>query len=112
MEVEGTDAADGYSDYGSDFTPDEERIVAGLLQPGFEADNPNQDPDLQLKDIEDYEGPRGLRIFRQSGSQRSSQGPSVQVSAVSKKMVRIEVDGDRRNAPTKSASFVSQHVQS
>ena len=59
---------DGISDYGSEFTPDEEEILNGLLQ-----QVPAElvtDSDLLLKDIEDNEGPRGARVPRTQWHER------------------------------------------
>lgn len=63
-----TDQQDGFSDYGSDFTPDEEEILRGLLQqvPDPE-DNPNADIDLLLRNNQDDEPPRGAKIPRRLG---------------------------------------------
>ncbi|KAL8865398.1 MAG: hypothetical protein Q9198_009344 [Flavoplaca austrocitrina] len=49
------------SDYGSDFTPDEEEILQSLLQQAPAATF-TEELDLVLKDVEDHEGPRGIRI--------------------------------------------------
>ena len=51
---------DGISDYGSDFTSDEEGILAVLSQQAPK--KLAKDSDLLLKDLEDNEGPRGARI--------------------------------------------------
>ena len=56
------DQQDGVSDYGSDFTPDEEEIVNALLQQ-VPAESV-VDSNLLLRDIEDDEGPRGARLPR------------------------------------------------
>lgn len=48
------------SDYGSDFTPDEEEILHRLLQP-----TPSthvQDPDLVLNDLDDDETLQGAKV--------------------------------------------------
>ena len=65
MDVIVTEQQDGLSDYGSDFTPDEEEILKGLLQqPPREPDNPITDPDLQLKDIDDEAIPKRARVSK------------------------------------------------
>jgi len=94
MEVPFPDQHDRLSDYGSDFTPDEEEILNGLLQQvPDQGDNPNTDPDQQLKDIEDNEGPRGARIPRRLGYQQlSTQHPSPQTPE--KRRVTIQFDGN------------------
>ncbi|KAL8726277.1 MAG: hypothetical protein Q9166_006823 [cf. Caloplaca sp. 2 TL-2023] len=51
------------SEYGSDFSPDEEEILHTLLQQAPAA-TLNENVDLILKDIEDNESPRGARIAR------------------------------------------------
>lgn len=63
MAADVAELQDEFSDYGSDFTPDEEEILKGLLQQApLESDNPIADPDLLLKDIEDERTPRGARV--------------------------------------------------
>ncbi|KAL9129327.1 MAG: hypothetical protein Q9217_002198 [Psora testacea] len=95
-------------DYGSDFTPDEEEILAGLLQQGAEVDYPIRYPDLQLKTNEDNEGHRGIRVPRMVGNRLSSQVISASISIGSKKTFRITVDGDKRNIATKIESEISR----
>ena len=56
--------ADAVSDYGSDFTAEEESLLDGLIHAGLATDNPNQDPDIQLKTIEDDEIPQQIKIPR------------------------------------------------
>ena len=51
------------SEYGSDFTPDEEEILHSLLQQAPSA-TLTEDLSLVLKDIEDNESPRGARVPR------------------------------------------------
>ncbi|KAL8697808.1 MAG: hypothetical protein Q9224_002135 [Gallowayella concinna] len=68
--------ADATSNYGSDFTPDEEEILHGLLQEAPAAILADG-LDLVLKDINDNESPRGARIprmsrYKQQRSRRSS----------------------------------------
>ncbi|KAL8854750.1 MAG: hypothetical protein Q9221_000533 [Calogaya cf. arnoldii] len=59
------------SEYGSDFTPDEEEILQSLLQQAS-APTLTDGHGLVLKDIEDHEGPRGARVprFRTSHEQQ------------------------------------------
>ncbi len=81
---------DGFSDYGSDFTPDEEEILRSLLQRAPpEQDNPITDPDLLLKDIEDERTPRGARV-RMLGYEPHSM-PNL---TLVEKRVTIQNDGD------------------
>ncbi|KAL8816359.1 MAG: hypothetical protein Q9223_004617 [Gallowayella weberi] len=65
--------ADTTSNYGSDFTPDEEEILHSLLQEAPAATLP-EDLDLALKDINDNETPRGARIPRRSQYQQQWSG--------------------------------------
>lgn len=66
----------GTSDYGSDFTPDEEEILNALLHPVPEQDdNPNSDSNLVLKDIEDEQGHRGARVPYSHGPQSQAYPP-------------------------------------
>lgn len=53
---------DATSDYGSDFTPDEEEILSSLLQRAPAAHF--EDTGLLIKDIEDNESSRGARVPR------------------------------------------------
>ena len=70
MDTTVADRQDGLSDYGSDFTPDEEEILIALLHQAPEQDDgPNTDPDLLLKDTDDHERPRGARVPRRQGQQ-------------------------------------------
>ena len=72
----------GTSDYGSDFTPDEEKILNALLYPLPEQDdNPNSDSNLVLKDIEDEQGHRGARV-PYSNSQQSQAYPLLPVPKI------------------------------
>ncbi|KAL6715168.1 hypothetical protein ACLMJK_007432 [Lecanora helva] len=93
MEVVVNDQQEEFSDYGSDFTPDEEEILKDLLQgPYQEPDNPIEDPDLQLKDADDEIIPRGARVRTMGLELRALQ------NATKAKSVRIQVDGDGDHA--------------
>lgn len=97
MELSVTDHDDGLSDYGSDFTADEEEILKGLLEqvPSHEASLVERSPSLQLRDIEDDENPRGAKVLRRLGYERWSYGlPEVQTLEREKRMVRIQIEGD------------------
>ena len=90
-----TDQQDGISDYGSDFTPDEEEILNALLyQAPQQDDGPNRDPDLLLKDIKDEEGPRGARVFRRQGQQFQDHPPLP----FFKTRITIQLDGDNNSS--------------
>lgn len=81
---------DGFSDYGSDFTTDEEEILKGLLQQApLESDNPITDPDLQLKELEDEKTPRGARVRTLGYEPHPVPTPTTE-----KKRVIIQIDGD------------------
>ena len=65
MEVLPACTADEASEYGSDFTPDEEGILNDLLQepPTSEVvDNPIASPELRLEDAEADEGLHGIKL--------------------------------------------------
>lgn len=66
------------SEYGSDFTPDEEEILQSLLLQAPAA-RLTDDHGLVLKDIEDNESPRGARVPRinTSHEQRLSGGSQI-----------------------------------
>ncbi|KAI4200365.1 MAG: hypothetical protein LQ350_004013, partial [Teloschistes chrysophthalmus] len=64
---------DAISDYGSDFTPDEEAILHSLLQQP-KPDLAAQKEVLVLGGIEDHEGPSGARIPRLLSQQRQQSG--------------------------------------
>lgn len=98
------------SDYGSDFTPDEEEILNRLLLRGPEPDNPNTDPDLLFKDIEDNEGPRGAILPRRLGREQwSSQGHPMQNSQAppQHKFAKVPIQFDN-DVPAKSMSHFIQ----
>ena len=100
MEVITIDQPGEYSDYGSDFTPDEEEILTGLLrQTPQEPDNPITDPDLQLKDIEDEITPRGARVRALGYELRTLPSPTR-----AKKSVTFQADVDNSNNPANSVS--------
>lgn len=99
MDVLVADHNDGLSDYGSDFSPDEEVILNGLLQQvPDQGDNPNTDPDQQLKDIEGNEGPSGVRVPRRLGREQHANHHPPQTPE--KRRVTIQFDGD--TTPTKN----------
>ena len=88
------DQLDDSSDYGSDFTADEEGLLDQLLSKL--PPEPRADPKLVVKDIEDDDGPRGAKVPRVLGQERrnrpegtSWQGPKT-LQAVA---VEIELDG-------------------
>lgn len=90
MAADVAERQDGFSDYGSDFTPDEEEILSRFLQQApLEPDNPITDPDLLLKDIEDERTPRGART-RMLGYETYS----VPNLTMAKKSITIQDDGD------------------
>lgn len=102
MEVAFTDQNDGLSDYGSDFTADEEEILRGLLEqaPFHEANLPEASSNLQLRDIEDDESPRGAKVLRRLGYERQNHDmPAVQLPEREKSMVTIQIEGDSSLSP-------------
>jgi len=101
-----THRQDAASDYGSDFTPDEEDILNALLkQPPDQPpdlDNPNRDTDLLLKDIEEDEGPRGARLPRRVERKHWTCYSLKNISPTDKeKHVRIAVHEDEGNLSAK-----------
>ena len=97
MELSVTDHDDGLSDYGSDFTADEEEILKGLLEqvPSHEESLLEASATLQLRDIEDDESPRGAKVLRRLGYERRSHDLfGVQTLEREQKMVRIQIEGD------------------
>ncbi|KAL2042436.1 hypothetical protein N7G274_004928 [Stereocaulon virgatum] len=87
---------DGLSEYGSDFTPDEEEILIGLLQQEpLSSSSATTIPDLQLRDIEDNEAPRGAKVFRRLGHERRGYAVgNMQPAVQEKRRVTIQIDGD------------------
>ena len=79
MDVTACDPTDEASEYGSDFTSDEEEVLNGLLQvqSALEiTDNPITNPELQYQDAkEDGGGLRCIRISAKSAKER----PQVQI---------------------------------
>ena len=97
MDVPVTDQQDGLSDYGSDFTPDEEEVLNALLHQAPEQlqdDGPNRDPDILLKDIENEQGPRGARVPRHQGQQSQKYIPLP----LSETRITIQLDGDNNRS--------------
>ena len=94
MEHSSSGQPDEASEYGSDFTPDEEEILKGFLQEPSRlgiADNPIRDLELQLEDVEDNEGPYGVKLphwiqhavhpsERRHDTKMASQQPSAQLN--------------------------------
>ena len=93
MDMPGSVQLDAFSDYGSDFAPDEEEILDALLHQTAEQDDqhdaPSRDPDLLLKDIEGEKGPRGARVPRRQG-QQSQDCPPLLLSTT---RITIQLDG-------------------
>lgn len=84
--------ADQQDEYGSDFSPDEEEIINGLLQAPREPNNPITDSDLLLNDVEDEKTPRGTIVRRLGCEQRLLLSPATE-----KRRVTIQVDGNGDN---------------
>ena len=78
------------SDYGSDFSFDEETLLGSPLQ------QPTAEPYLILRDIKDNESPRGARVPRVLGRKKHS-------LCKPERMVSMEINGHRSvSAPGKS----------
>ncbi|KAL8687803.1 MAG: hypothetical protein Q9218_006129 [Villophora microphyllina] len=89
---------DAISDYGSDFTPDEEEILHALLLQGSDASAP--EADSVLTGIEDHESPYGARVPRilsQERQQQSGSGPNTTHEQTSH--IAVEM-ADNSTAPT------------
>lgn len=86
---------DGISDYGSDFTPDEEEILNGLLQQA--PAGLTTDFDLLLKDIEDDGDRCDTILSRTLGHERRHS--SLRIHAAEKSLP-IEVDRDNSTTTT------------
>ena len=101
MEVAVTAQDDGLSDYGSDFTADEEEILKGLFEqaPSPKATLPEASPSLQLRDIEDDESPRGAKVSRRLGYERREYNLPVQLLESERRMVTIQIEGDSSLSP-------------
>lgn len=111
MEVAVTDQNDGLSDYGSDFTADEEEILKGLLEeaPLHKANLPEASSSLQLRDIEDDESPRGAKVLRRLGYERRSYDLSeVQLLEREKRMVTIQIEGDSSLSPNGMSNEIAR----
>lgn len=94
MDIPVTDQQDGISDYGSDFSPEEEEILNVLLHQTPEQvqdEGPNGDPDLLLKGIGNEEGPRGAKVPRRQG-QKSKEYSSLPLSET------IHIDDDKNHS--------------
>lgn len=52
------------SDYGSEFSPEEESLLDELLHAAPQLDNPNSDPDLQVKEAEHDESSQSIKLPR------------------------------------------------
>ena len=94
MSVSVAEQQESLSDYGSDFTPDEEEILNDLLQQQpQEHINPITDQDLQLKDAQDEFAPRGARV-RNAGYEIC---PPLSATKAEKRVTFQEI-GDGRHA--------------
>ncbi|KAL8673129.1 MAG: hypothetical protein Q9168_002426 [Polycauliona sp. 1 TL-2023] len=89
MEIETT------SDYGSDFTPDEEEILRSLVQQAPAAAL-TEDRGLVLKDIEDHEGPRGARVPIYPRHQQQQFGGSQIINQKQTPQVALQVADDSK----------------
>ena len=97
-----TDQRDGISDYGSEFSADEEEILNTLLhQTSDHGDISNRGPDLLLNDIEDEESPRGAKILRRR-EQKISGYPLLPLSESV-----VETQLDRDDNPSAYSSFLA-----
>ena len=89
------------SDYGSDFTPDEEEILSSLLQQA--PITPTEDSGLILRDLEDDEGPRHARMPRMYERQRGQSIHPSTLTASQSAHIAVEI-GDNSNLSTNGES--------
>ena len=107
-----TGDADGNSDYGSDFTPDEETLLNGLLHqqgpPDHDDDNPNTEIKSQLLDPNNdpAAGQRGIKIPLSAFIGRDPRGQESGLQPQPEQTVAKEEFGD--NSPR----LLSAHRQS
>ena len=95
MEVPVIGQEDGFSDYGSDFSPDQEEILNRLLHQSAEQDDcPISDPGLLLQDIEHEQGPRGARVPHRQNQQKS--GPTLPI--LYENTFAIQLNGDNSSS--------------
>ena len=95
------DQLDDSSDYGSDFTPEEEGILNELLSKL--PPEPSVDSTFFLTDIEDDEGPRGPRVPRVLGRERRSRPEDNPLQGLETSpgiAVEVEVDGGSGSSTT------------
>lgn len=103
MDIAVTGQQDRFSDYGSDFSPDEEEILNRLLYYNPKQDDgPVRDPDLILQDIEHETGPRGARVPRSQDQQIKDQS----LLLLYQDNLAIQLDGDN-NPPANSTCRAS-----
>ncbi|KAG8528199.1 uncharacterized protein KY384_007116 [Bacidia gigantensis] len=102
------DTRDDISNYGSDFSSEEESILHDLLK--VDIDNPNKDISLEEEGDRNYEGPRRLKLPRTTGnSQLSSQDAPLKMPSLNELPVDT-VDQHNKSASTDVASEESRAV--
>ena len=111
MEMPVIGQEDGFSDYGSDFSPDQEEILNRLLYQRSEQeqnDCPISDPGLLLQDIEHEQGPRGARVPRRHNQQNS--GPSLPLLYENTFAIQLNGDNDPSANSTCRSRWSSQTI--
>ena len=109
MEMPVIGQQDDFSDYGSDFSPDQEEMLNRLLHQSPEQDDcPISNPGLLLQDIDHEQRLRGARVPRRQDHQNS--GPSLALSY--EKSVAIQLNGDNNPSAngTCRSSWSSQTI--
>lgn len=109
MDIALTGQQDEFSDYGSEFSPDEEEILNGLLHHNSKQDDgPIRDPDLILQDIEHEKGPRGARVPHRQDQQIKDQS----LLLLYQDNLAIQLDGDNKPSANSTcrASWPSQTI--
>ncbi|KAL8999428.1 MAG: hypothetical protein Q9169_001742 [Polycauliona sp. 2 TL-2023] len=90
---------DTASEYGSDFTPDEEQILHSLIQQAPTAAL-TEDLGLVFKDIEDNEGPRGARVSIHARHQQRRYGHHRIIEEKQASQVAIQIANDSSLSPS------------
>ncbi|KAL9011536.1 MAG: hypothetical protein Q9173_003626 [Seirophora scorigena] len=99
------------SDYGSDFSPEEDIILSHLLHQQAPSPPP-QDPGLILRHVEDDESPRGARIPRTYNWRQHVRGNRRLSSKRQTPCFGVEVADDDGNPPTNVESPESREGRS
>ena len=93
MDFTATENHDELSDYGSDFTPDEEEILSGLLSPAPDHDLDKDADSNQLSSgTEQYERSRSVRFTLGSGCEQQIERSFTH--SPERRRINIQYDGE------------------